>query len=62
VAPRADAIEIGTPRLLFDSNLASIPGRYDLSRDGKRFVLLTIPTEQQPPVTLVVNWPEEVKR
>ena len=51
--------DVGVPRALFRKvGLVSIPGRaYDVSKDGKRF-LLDLPPEQAAPtpITVVVNW------
>ena len=51
--------DVGVPRVLFRKvGLVSVPGRaYDVSTDGKRF-LLNLPPEQAAPtlITVVVNW------
>jgi dipeptidyl aminopeptidase/acylaminoacyl peptidase len=56
---RAELGSPGTPRTLFKMPaLVSRAGRpYDVSDDGKRF-LVSVPTEQAPPasITVVVNW------
>jgi hypothetical protein len=51
--------DAGVPRLLFrKAALVSIPGRsYDVSKDGKRFLLNLWPERAAPtPITVVVNW------
>ena len=50
----------GSPRPLFQTQLA--PGglrEYDVTRDGKRFVLnLPLPETRDEPITVIVNWPK----
>src|SRR5438552_5323417 len=64
VRTRANSVEIGTARTLFSAAVSSSLGRrYDVSRDGKHFV---INVQQQAtnsvPLTLVVNWDAELKK
>ena len=64
VRTRANSVEIGTARTLFSAPVSSSLGRrYDVSRDGKHFV---ISAQQQAatsvPLTLVVNWDAELKK
>jgi len=53
-----DAFEPGTPVALFEARLKDDPDRhYDVSADGKRFLLTTpLGDETAPPITLVQNW------
>ena len=55
-------VQIGVPHPLFNDHLAGVPGRFDVTRDGRRFSLLILPSEAQQPITLVVNWSDELKR
>jgi Tol biopolymer transport system component len=50
--------EVGTATPLFASTIQSRAAReYDVTQDGKRFVVTTTSDEQRPaPVTLVLNW------
>jgi Tol biopolymer transport system component len=54
--------EHGAPRPLFDARMAPTTF-FDVSPDGKRFLLVT-PREQaaSPPMTVVINWQAELKR
>ena len=65
VPVRADAgIEIGTPEPLFEVHLRrSVLGRlYDVSADGKRFLLNTaVDDVRSASLTLVQNWSAELK-
>ena len=56
-----------TPKLLFGGLFLTRPGRtYDVSPDGKRFLMIkaSATTEEgsQPDVVMVENWFEELKR
>jgi serine/threonine-protein kinase len=58
----------GKPRLLFEKPgyaHANLVRRYDLSRDGQRFLMVKTEQKQEAPVTemiLIQNWFEELKR
>jgi hypothetical protein len=59
-------LEVGTPKLLFEARLArtySGRNRYDVTDDGKRF-LMFVPVEETPgsPMTVVVNWTAALKQ
>ena len=57
--------EVGTPQRLFasgvDSSAGTLRRMYTVTRDGKRF-LLNVPQHRPVPLTVVVNWTEELKR
>ena len=60
-------LQLGTPHALFTLSTTSTLGQlrhtYDVTRDGKRFVISTgAQTPSGTPITLVVNWPEELKK
>ncbi len=50
--------EAGAPQALFELRLKSVVGRrYDVSADGKRFLVnATIGEVKSSPITLVQNW------
>jgi hypothetical protein len=54
--------EAGTPKLLFDSHVASVGlrrNRYVVSGDGKRFLVSTALGESKaPPIEVILNWTE----
>ena len=58
---------IGRATLLFDrsydreSNFVGIPN-YDVSVDGRQFLMVHSDVEARVPMTLVFNWAEELKR
>jgi hypothetical protein len=35
---------------------------YDVSKDGERFLVVTSPGATTTPLTLIVDWPSELKR
>jgi Tol biopolymer transport system component len=57
-------IELGTPEPLFEVRLRSVLGRaYDVSADGKRFLLNTsLEDVRSVSLTLVQNWAADLKR
>jgi hypothetical protein len=54
----------GTPKPLFQTSLA--PGglrQYDVTRDGKRFLLnVPMPVTGEEPITVIVNWPKLLEK
>ena len=61
--------EIEVPQLLFVTQIKQIEGSlvfpqmYDVSPDGQRFLINTLLEEEDAsPITLVINWFEELKR
>ena len=62
VKPEPNRVEVGTPHKLFETFSYGVFGRFDVSADGQRFI---VPYEQGEPstsITLVVNWPADLKR
>jgi len=50
--------ESGTPQPLFQSRSMGARIRYDVTRDGRRFLVNTpLPDHSLSPVTLILNWP-----
>jgi Tol biopolymer transport system component len=61
----AAVFQSGIPHALFATQLAADPlgFNYDVSRDGKRFLLAVPPAQSAAtPVTLVLNWEEMLKK
>jgi Tol biopolymer transport system component len=58
VAAHGDTFESGLPRPMFQTNMYTIVGdNYDVSNDGKRFIVNTLIDQQDAePITLVQNW------
>ena len=61
----AASIRLGIPKPLFQTRLEldSVQRQYDVSADGKRF-LLAQPLEESAsvPITVIVNWPALLKK
>jgi Tol biopolymer transport system component len=63
-------LEVGTPQALFRTSLGimgstrpDLRQQYDVSADGKRFILLeTVQTKAPPPITVFSNWQATVKK
>jgi dipeptidyl aminopeptidase/acylaminoacyl peptidase len=56
------ALEVGIPKKLFQ---ASVDFGWDVTSDGKRFLLSVPPQGQQAaqvPITVVLNWPAQLKK
>ena len=61
------SFEAKAPRPLFDTHLAQAPAnsllQYDVTADGKRFLINTDgKVSSSPPLTVVVNWNAESKK
>ena len=56
-------LEIGNTQLLFEVHPATSPGtHYDVTGDGKRFLVDSSGEGSSAPITLVVNWTADLKR
>ncbi len=63
VMATANSVLLGQPHLLFRAAMQSGPlGSYHVSRDGKRFLVNSVGAEQSGALTLVTNWPAELKK
>jgi eukaryotic-like serine/threonine-protein kinase len=55
--------EVGAARQLFEIRPRTGLGPfYDVSADGQRFLVNTLPEDTSTPITLVVNWPALLKK
>jgi Tol biopolymer transport system component len=65
VEEQGPGVRLGTAHVLFSPPYQGNPGHWwDVSRDGKRFVInvSTQPQESNEPLNLVVNWTAELKK
>jgi len=64
VAASATSITLGTPHQLFSHTLQGLNfGAYDVTRDGKQFLLNgSVSLEGEAPLSLVTNWAAELKK
>jgi serine/threonine protein kinase/Tol biopolymer transport system component len=54
---------IGAPQPLFTlENSVLIGSLLDVTSDGKRFLINTVPPEAPSPIELVINWPADLKK
>jgi hypothetical protein len=57
--------EVGLPHVLFDTVLTPIitRNRYAVSRDGQRFLMVTMPKDQvHPEIHVLMNWEAGLRR
>ena len=63
VNEKESSLEIGNAQPLFEARTANTPGtHYDVTRDGKRFLIDLAGEGSSTPITLVVNWTADLKR
>ena len=63
------SIELEAPVTLFDARISadlgvSFPFNYDVTGDGKRFLIITtaVAATSQPPLTVWINWVETLRK
>ena len=61
VEERGNGVEVGTAQALFRVASAPTFSPYDVTSDGKKFVINSL-AEQNTPLTLVVNWTANLKK
>ena len=54
--------QIGTPQPLFSIPNTAFNGFYEPMPDGKRFLLNRVPEQASTPISILLNWPETLKR
>ena len=64
VTPSAGKFDAGQPERLFQTTAVTTPGSsYDVTADGRRFIVnSTIPTGAPPSLVVVSNWPALIKK
>ncbi len=64
VTKNGASLQLGTPHALFKATTVSGPnGPYTVSADGKKFVMNTVlPQSITEPLTLITNWPTDLKQ
>jgi len=66
VTLKNNSFQAGVPRMLFQTRILGSPGprnAYDVSPDGQRFLINTIPDDTAaPPITVITNWNADLKR
>ena len=54
--------QIGAPQALFPIPNTAFNGFYEVMPDGKRFLLNRVPDQVSSPITVMVNWPETIRK
>jgi serine/threonine protein kinase/Tol biopolymer transport system component len=63
VAVKGGAVEVGQVRALFGPITTWGSGRYDVSADGQRFLIVPVPeAKSSEPLTLIQNWTAGLKK
>ncbi len=62
VSAQGSQFQVGAVRPLFRANTPALGYPYDVSADGRRFLVNTAPQDTSTPITLVVNWTAELKK
>ena len=61
VEAKAGNFQLGAVKPVFTAAFYQISGApFDVSGDGKRFVIVSVVQGQGSPITLVVNWPAKI--
>ncbi len=61
VTAHGESVEMGKPQILFPTQLVGT-GQFEIAPDGKRLLMMQAPMENLSSLTLVVNWPQELKK
>jgi eukaryotic-like serine/threonine-protein kinase len=61
VTAHGDSLELGKPQVLFPTQPVG-PGIFEVTADGNRFLMMQAPVQNSSNLTLVVNWPQELKK
>ncbi len=57
-----NSFQIGRTQTLFRTNLNGLGWLFDVSKDGQKFLVQVAAEQSDRPLTLVVNWTEELKK
>jgi hypothetical protein len=60
----SDGSAAGEPKPLFRTGIVSLNPMYAVTRDGKRFLVNTIPQTAgtSPPLTVIINWASTLRK
>ena len=61
IEERGDGLQPGASQVLLRTDIAASTAPYDVTPDGKRFVVVTAEPRILP-ITLVANWTEALKQ
>jgi eukaryotic-like serine/threonine-protein kinase len=60
VGAKEGSFQVGAVKPLFPASPVRWGAPFDVSGDGKRFVIVSVAEGQSSPITLVVNWPAKI--
>ena len=60
VEAKGASLQVGAVKPLFAASPQRWGAPFDVSADGKGFVIVSVGPEQSSPITLVVNWPAKI--
>jgi hypothetical protein len=61
VTAHGDSVDLGKPQILFPTQSVGTD-QFEASADGNRLLMMQPPVQDSPSLTLVVNWPQELKK
>ena len=61
VTAHGESMELGKPQILFPAQTVG-DGQFEVAPDGKRFLMVQAPVQNSANLTLIVNWPQELKK
>jgi eukaryotic-like serine/threonine-protein kinase len=61
VTAHGDSVDLGKPQILFSAQAGGF-NQFEASADGKRLLMMQPPVQDSPSLTLVVNWPQGLKK
>jgi serine/threonine protein kinase len=62
VEGKGTSFEVGRSQSLFAAPVSPFEITYDVTADGKRFVMSVVPEEENVPLTVMFNWTAKLKR
>jgi hypothetical protein len=62
VNPKGSTLELGTPHALFKASPRPLVRSFDVSHDGKRFLVNSLASTGRTPVSLVSDWTAQLKK
>jgi hypothetical protein len=54
--------EAGIPKALFDSHIVSLPGSFDVGKEGRFLIPVQERAASAAPMSVVLHWPEALKK
>ena len=62
ISETGETIQVGTPERLFQANVSAVGVSFDVTADGKKFLVNISPEQEQTALVLVTNWQAELKK